>query len=111
MGAAQFGEPAGQIRLSQSEPSPLFLASPVLLRYSMNRADVEVIVLNGEIRQITAPQALANVETISQFKYELRFFYPSQVGAKGGNGLYTVSGAPFVTWTVENPDASETALR
>jgi hypothetical protein len=35
--------------------------------------------------------------------YELRFFHRSQAQPKGADGLYGVTGAPYVVWRVENP--------
>jgi hypothetical protein len=82
--------------------------NPTILQYTGSRPDVEVVTANTRIRQVNAPQALADVVTNNEFKFELRFYLPSQVGAANEDGTHQLSGSPFVTWTVENPDASQT---
>ena len=67
--------------------------------------DIEVISIGSQLRQVNAPQALADIVTDNAFAYEIRFYFPSQVGALSG-GVHQVSGSPFVTWTIQNPDAS-----
>jgi hypothetical protein len=52
---------------------------------------VELINVGGQLRQVYAPQALAEVVTINDFSYEIRYYLPSQVGAQVG-GVYQVSG-------------------
>src|SRR5206468_1123840 len=41
-----------------------------------------------------------------QFQYDINFYLLSQVGAKVGATYQTNGTPPFVTWRVENPDAS-----
>ena len=87
------------------EPS-LDLATPGTLADHVD-SSVEVLKdTNGVIRQVYAPQALADVVPVTEFKYEVRFYLPADVGGLDTNGYYEVSGQPFVTWRIENPDAS-----
>lgn len=58
---------------------------------------------NGSLRQVKAPETLADVVTINASEYELRFYAPANIGAKTG-GVYTVTGTPYVTWRIKNPD-------
>src|SRR5690606_6147058 len=104
MGRGLLGRTAGKLGFWAMTPSPA-LATPTMLYYHYDFPDVEKILVSDVIRQIKAPQALADVVTINGYKYEIRFYLPSQVGSLVG-GVYQVSGTPFVTWTVENPDAS-----
>lgn len=85
------------------------LATPVGLVCDTNDPNVEVIQSGSGIRQVKAPQALADVVTLDGYSYEIRYYLPSQVGSKVG-GVYTLVGSPtpFVTWKVQNPDASTT---
>ncbi|MEI6395741.1 MAG: hypothetical protein WCT12_32135, partial [Verrucomicrobiota bacterium] len=104
MGQATVGNSAGSITTSAAQPS-LNLATPAALSYLANSSNVEVISLSDRLRQVNAPQALADIVTDSPFAYEIRFYLPVQVGATT-NGVHQVSGSPFVTWKIENPDAS-----
>lgn len=61
---------------------------------------------NGDMRQIKAPEALAEFEVIDEFKYQINMFRAENVGPAGTNGIYTTTGSPFVSYIVENPDAS-----
>ncbi len=109
MGRATFGRSAGKLWIYQEQPS-LALASPTNLFYTaMSRTDVEVIQVNGLLRQIKALQALADIVIINNYKYDIRFYLLSQVGSKVG-GVYQLTGSPYVTWTIENPDASPTVF-
>jgi hypothetical protein len=64
-------------------------------------------ITNITIRQVNAPQALADVPTPPTANgFVINFYYPSQVGAADGSGVYAVSGTPFATWMVTNTDAS-----
>jgi RHS repeat-associated protein len=78
-------------------PSVLIYTPPV------NSPGVEVIKAGGILRQIKAPQALADIVVINSSEYDIRYYRPADVGTKVGN-VYTVSGSPFVTWKFKNPD-------
>jgi len=108
LGASSLGSPAGDLYFNSDFVSTN-LANPMMLDFSGSDPDVEVIKVNSAIAQVMAPQALANVDSVTAFKYRIRFYYLNQVGTtKGGDGLYPLNDPnnPFVTWTVENPDAS-----
>ncbi len=80
--------------------------TPAALIYSPPGRTTEVDVVrdtNGSLRQIKAPQTLADVITISASEYDIRFYRTADVGTKS-NSLYTVSGQPFVIWKIKNPD-------
>lgn len=81
--------------------------TPAALTYTPPRsAEIDVVrAQGGSLRQIKVPRALADVVVISGQEYEVRFYDPANVGAKT-DGLYAVSGQPFVTWRVKNPDPS-----
>jgi RHS repeat-associated protein len=71
-------------------------------------SDVDVVrSANGSLRQIKAPQTLADIVVISATEYDIRFYRVADVGAKVG-GVYSVSGQPFVTWKVKNPNPPAT---
>ena len=61
------------------------------------------------IRQVYAPQALADIPTPpTQNGYAINYYYPSQVGSMNGSGVYSVSGAPYATWIITNSPGSTT---
>jgi RHS repeat-associated protein len=61
----------------------------------------------GILRQVKTPETLADVVTVSSSEFEVRFYRLADVGAKAG-GLYAVSGQPFVTWKIKNPNPGTT---
>lgn len=81
--------------------------TPAALVYSPPGLSTEVdVVRSGDtnsLRQIKAPQALADIIVISDTEYDIRFYRAADVGGKVG-GVYSVSGQPFVTWKIKNPD-------
>lgn len=55
------------------------------------------------IRQVIAPQALADIPVPPTANgYIINFYYPSQIGIQNPDGTYQVSGTPFVTWLITN---------
>jgi RHS repeat-associated protein len=102
-GGSRFGEPGGTLYIKAREPS-LALATPEGLSYAAHPG-VEVITdTNSFPRQFKTAHMLADVVTLGNYAYEKRFYWDSQVGVKV-DGLYTVSGSPFKTIKVENPEA------
>ena len=82
--------------------------TPGALIYSPPAQTSEVDVVrdaNGSLRQVKAPQAFADVVAINGSEFEIRFYAPANVGAKV-NGIYQLTGQPYVTWKITNPDPS-----
>ncbi len=104
---AQFS--AGSLALSAGSPD-LSLATPAALRFTGPNLPGVTVVTNsdGSLRQVNAPQALADIVINNAFSYDINYYLPSQVTGQA-SGIYQVSGNPFVTWTIENPDASTTS--
>ena len=85
--------------------------TPAGLKYSLDwisqvpslpPPDVDVVKVGNVLRQVKSPESLADIVTLSPTSYEVRYYLPSQVGAKVG-GFYPVSGSPSVTWRFELP--------
>ncbi len=95
---------AGNLEILARVPD-VNLATPKSIIYPDGIPSIEAIRLSGVLRQVNAPQALVDIVTLDSFSYELRYYLPSQVGSLSG-GVYSVTGSPFVTWTIQNPDAS-----
>lgn len=64
----------------------------------------EVIRSGTALRQVLTEQVLADIVTISAYKYEIRFYYAADAGAKTG-GVYVPTASPYRTWSVEDPDS------
>ena len=108
LGRIAGGAYAGALLVSSGQMTPA-LATPAMLTCSATDSQVVVITNGTQIRQVMAPEGFADVITDDQFTYEVRFYLPSQVSNQtNSSGLYTLIGSPtpFVTWTVQNPDAS-----
>lgn len=108
LGQVSDGTRAGRLFLAAEQMSPQ-LATPAMLFYDGASDDFEVIrTSSGVLRQLLAPQGLADIVIIDDYTYGLRFYTAANAGVKNGEGLYESTGEPFLTWTIENPDASPT---
>ena len=101
------GQLAGMLNIWSAKPKNN-LPTTGGLRYLGDTNSVVVIKdTGGNLRQILAPQSLADIVTITSTKYEIRYYFLTNVIGPLG-GLYQSNGAPFVTWTVENPFSGTT---
>ncbi|MGH7951537.1 MAG: hypothetical protein ACREFE_06420 [Limisphaerales bacterium] len=97
----------GSIRLKLTSPSPS-LATPAGLTYDQYNTDNALPEILNEtpgdtgtpVRQVLAPQGLADIVTISSTEYEIRFYLPEDAGTKDANGYYQPTGTPFKVWRV-----------
>ncbi len=63
---------------------------------------------NNVIRQISVPQCLVDVVTLTDVKYEMRFYAHEHRGTwNGAEGLYQPTGEPLVTFRVEDPSLGQ----
>ncbi len=105
MGSLSDGRSAERISIREKMLSS-FVYTPSALVYSKPAKTDEVEVIkngDGSLRQVKAPQALADVVVINSSEYDVRYYRPADVGALAG-GVYTVTGQPFVTWKIKNPE-------
>jgi hypothetical protein len=72
-----------------------------------NELDVVITNTPASLRQIKAPQTCVDVVTLNTTNYEVRFYAPNAFGTKT-NGLYPVSGSPFVTWHMDSSASNNT---
>ena len=57
------------------------------------------------LRQVSAPQAVADIPPSSDPRgYSINFYYPGQVTGQNGDGTRQFSGAPYLSWSITNPD-------
>jgi RHS repeat-associated protein len=106
LGRTGSGESAGELRVDADSISSA-LYTPAGLAAIGSRLGVQVIRdTNGAVRQVKAPQLLADIITLDPTSYEVRFYTIAGLGAYDApTGLYAVSGSPFVIYKFENPDA------
>ncbi len=110
---------AGEISFSSGTITP-DLFTPAVLNYENISPDVDVVRDSGTqvLRQIKAPEVLADIITLTATSYEIRFYPSAQVGTKAagtypvsGNpagGLYAVTGSPSHIWRFSSPTNSAT---
>lgn len=109
LGNLSDGNPAQSISIRE-EMLSFSSYTPAALTYSAPPRTTEVDVVrsaDGSLRQVKSAESLADVYVISGSEYDVRFYRLVDVGAKV-NGIYTVSGQPFITWKVKNPNPSTT---
>jgi RHS repeat-associated protein len=83
--------------------------SPAALTAKTGEGTALIRDANQAVRQLKAPEATADVVTVSANKYQIKFYKPSQVSANpNSSGFHTFSGSPFRTWTIENPNTATT---
>ena len=108
LGRTTGGDSVGQLRLESDALSAAFYtpAALVLTSPPTETAVQSVKLAGGVLRQVRAPQALADIVTLDATTFEVRFFAFAQIGAVDpATGEYALSGTPFVSYRIENPDA------
>ena len=101
VGSLSNGEPAGTILLSRADIDATSY-TPAALKYSENFDEVDVVLSNGALRQVNAPEGLLDIVTETTSRYKIDVYGWNQVGAKT-SGLYTTTGDPYLTYTIDNP--------
>jgi len=100
---------AGQLSISADYPSST-LATPQGLTYESVRPDVQVITdSQGNLRQVNAPEGLAEITTNSATEYTINLYSATNVLGQT-NGLYSLSGTPQTTVTIESPGGDTNQL-
>jgi RHS repeat-associated protein len=104
LGTLQFGLPAGDLSFDGSLPIPQ-LVTPASLQLSAPLPDLITVVNNadGSLRQVNAPQALADIPVPPTTNgYVINLYYPSHISWQ--TNVYQVTGNPFATWMITNAD-------
>ncbi len=104
LGRASYGESVGALRIVETTPSAV-LGTPASLRYSSAWPGVQVMRdASDAIRQVKAPQCLADVVTETAAKFRVDFYDANNIGALSG-GVHDQTGqSSFVSWVIENLD-------
>lgn len=107
LGNSSAANSAGLLQVLANYPTNLSY-SPKDLMYSFKRDDVHVIRdANGDIRQVRAPQGLADVVVSNETAYAVNFYIGTNVGIQKG-WLYLTNSSPYNKWIIENPDPATT---
>ncbi len=110
MGPASPYLSAGTLGFWSAQPSAA-LATPAALQLTVTtNAGVEVIQVSNQLRQVNAPLALADIVATNPYSYHISFYLPSQVGTVS-NGVHQLSGTPYLSWQIANPDGAVTNNR
>ena len=80
-----------------------------VLSEGQNSIQLEILKENDMLRQVRTASGLADVQLLANEGegYVVRYYPAAQVGAKGTDGFYTVSGTPTRSLRVENPQWAE----
>ena len=101
LGAAIGGRRAGSLTIQAKTPSGA-LSTPAALRVPSVSGFLRVFDA-GVLRQIRSATSLADISADDAYRYHVRFYHEFS-GPDPSSRLYTPSGAPFTTITIENPD-------
>jgi YD repeat-containing protein len=106
LGKRSGGSSAGSLGIYAAKVVPALYTPGALTLLAAENPEVIVLKQNSVLRQIKAPECTADIVTVSPSSYEVRFYRPGQTGAlDGGTGVYALSGLPYTTYLVENPDS------
>lgn len=92
LGQLKNGSSAGAISIG-AEAFGSIAYQPSDLYYSAPSSEVSVIYSSGVLRQVNAPQGLADIVTVNSTTYEIRYYSWKDVGPLSG-GVYTLVGSP-----------------
>ncbi|MEZ5274878.1 MAG: RHS repeat-associated core domain-containing protein [Opitutaceae bacterium] len=92
MGQLKNGSAAGAISIGAEEFASINF-QPSDLYYSAPSTEVSVVFSGGVLRQVNAPQGLADIVTVNSTTYEIRYYSWKDVGPFSG-GIYTLVGSP-----------------
>lgn len=115
LGRLYDGLAAGRLRIRESGLSRSIYTPSNLYYTARSRAVREQVELvtssaDGVLRQVRAYQTFVDIQAVNSNRTDLKFYFPSQVATnKDPNGVYTnITGYPFVTWSVINPEPNTT---
>jgi RHS repeat-associated protein len=106
LGRIAFGKRVGALQIHEKFATTA-LSTPKCLKFPYLTNGSCCVVTNASgIRQVKAPEGLADVVTNSIYKYFINFYSPSQISGTNPDGTYQTVGGPLSTLTVENPDTT-----
>jgi len=101
LGTTVGGQAVGMLRIWSALPATT-LARPDGLALVANTNFLTVVDNGSDLRQVLAPQALADIVVLTPFSYNINFYYPTQIVAVVNN-MYETTGSSYVSWNIQNP--------
>lgn len=101
LGASEFGKPVGMLQIDKLVPDTT-MSSPQGLSLVADLSGVQVVTNDSQLRQVLAPQALADIIKVDPTQYKIDFYLPTNVIGTS-NGLFQTQGTPFASWVIQNP--------
>lgn len=114
LGSDAAGFSAGALLVDADAITAALYTPSALVPAAAEDGAVEIVrTTSGVLRQVKAPQVLADVVVLDASTYEVRFYPLAQVGAQDSTTkIYAVSGTAAAVYKFENPDAPNlTTLR
>jgi RHS repeat-associated protein len=102
LGQLKDGDSAGDIQLRENDLSASTF-TPSALYYDHDNPDVRIISSGGVLRQVYANECLADIQADNGYTFWIRFYSRSRVGSQNQDGTWQTTGAPFVSYKIENP--------
>lgn len=98
---------AGALQIAALAPAAI-ISKPAGLKFPIPYSTVQTVETNGALRQIRAPQTLANVITNGDYEYYLDFYTPANFSGEinTNTGLFDITGTNFVRWTISNTNGA-----
>lgn len=109
LGWSKVGGTAGSLRLHAAVPGTN-LTSPLSLKYSFVRPDVDEIRDGTGAGQVKTLQGLANIVISNSASYRIEFYDPTNV-LSWTNGAYPLANGPWRVFTVQNVSGDTNRLR
>ena len=110
LGNLSDGRSAGSLSIREEQLTAISYSPDALIYTPPGHTNEVDITQNasGNHRQIKVPESLADILVTSATEYNIRFYKAADVGSKDGSGLYSLTGSPFVIYTIKNPDPATT---
>ena len=103
LGRTDLGKSAGALRIEEQLPSAT-LGTPASLRYASAWQGVQLIQNGSDVRQVRAPQCLADVVTETPQKFRVDFYDNANIGTFNGTVFNQAGKTSYVSWVFENLD-------
>jgi len=105
LGRGTGGQPAGDLFL-RADRLDATLTTPAALFLSSTSGQLDARYEEGDLlRQVLAPETLADIVMTDAYGYEIRFYHPADVAGEADGFFELAAGAvPYALWRIENPD-------
>ena len=91
---------AGTIEIQSDGPTTDLYDRGSLIALVVDDADIDVVEYpSGKLRQVLTDVVLVDLVDRTGDGFDVKYYEASQVGTADGNGIYSVTGSPFKTWS------------